>query len=115
MQVLNVLLYRINKFSPVLLYRTTNLNEYRSAERSQQAKKARTLGLTKSAENPKHLIRTARRAKSIPEPWNNLVLDPRHTLVVRVFSCYPYLSALCVKYPHEPLKREGEKKGTNQH
>ena len=34
-QVLNVLLYKIDKFILVLLYRTTNLHECRSAERSQ--------------------------------------------------------------------------------
>ena len=32
-QVLNVFLYRINKLGLVLLYRTTNLHEYRSARK----------------------------------------------------------------------------------
>ena len=34
-QVLNVLLYGIDKLSLVLLYRTTNLHEFHSAEGSQ--------------------------------------------------------------------------------
>ena len=40
----NVLLDRVDTLSLVLLYRTTNLHECHSAERSQQAKKARTVG-----------------------------------------------------------------------
>ena len=40
----NVLLDRVDTLSLVLLYRTTNLYECRSAERLQQEKKAHTVG-----------------------------------------------------------------------
>ena len=39
--------------------------------------------------NPKYLIRVAHRAKSIPEPCNNLVLHRRHALVL----CITHISA----------------------
>ena len=49
--VLNVLFSRIDQLSLVVLYSTTNLHECRSAERSQEAEKAHTFGITKSASN----------------------------------------------------------------
>ena len=41
-----------------------------------------------------HLIRISGSSKSVPQPCNDLILDPRHPFVVSILGRYPYLSTL---------------------
>ena len=108
----NVLLDRVDSLSLVLLYRTTNLHECRSAERSQQAKKARTVGKPYETLNitfALHAVSSLSRSLAII--WFSI----RDMRSMYTFSAVTHISVSSVYDSHISLypekKREKVKKG----
>ena len=107
-QVLNVLLYRIDELRLVLLYRTTNLHECHSAEKSQWAKKACTFGLTKSALNFEKTLNISFALCALPSPSLSLAIPERHARCTRfqLFLRMPLPPLLQIPHPfHKSLMR----------